>query len=78
MVHVHVTSVSYCVMCYINKLYIQYAYNLPIVKPMCQILTTVITETTCCVMFNENRHSQVSHSDRVVGLGAVSFRHRVT
>lgn len=66
------------VSCAILISYIQYACNLPIVKPMCQILNTVITETTCRVMFNENRHSQVSHSDRVVGLGAGSFRHRVT
>lgn len=57
---------SYGFMCYIYMLYTK-ACNLPIVKTMCQILNTVITKARCRVMFNESRHSQVSHRDRVVG-----------
>lgn len=50
------------------------ACNLPIVKTMCQILNTVITEAWRRVMFNESRHSHVSHRERVVGpLSADSF-----
>lgn len=63
---VYVNNTSYGFMCYIYMLYTK-ACNLPIVKTMCQILNTVITEAWCRVMFNESRHSRVSHRDRVVG-----------
>lgn len=46
--------------CYIQR-------PLPIVKTMCQIPNTVITEAWCRVMFTESRHSHVSHRERVVG-----------
>lgn len=68
---VYVNNTSYGFMCYIYMLYTN-ACNLPIVKTMCQILNTVITEAWCRVMFNESRHSQVSHRERVVGPLSVS------